>query len=94
MWNLISGRMYEDFRVHQSGRPDDLLDDLIMTFFQLERPGRGRDENDVGPVFLKLLETQGPVIQGAGQPETVFNQNFFSASVAGPHRTHLRNRGV
>ena len=62
MRNLIAGRMHKNFGVYKSGRPDDLFDNLVITSLQLEWAGCSGNKNDFGPVFLKFLEAQRPVI--------------------------------
>ena len=94
MRNLIGGRMHEYLRIQKPRRPEDLLNNLVTAFLRFKRSGRGGNKNGPRPALLEFLKTQWPIIQGAGQPETVLNQHFFSAVVARPHSFQLRNSGV
>ena len=94
MLDLISRRIYENLRVDKAGRSDYLLNHFAAASVHLERPGRCRDEDNTGPVFLKLLESKRPVIKGAGQSETVLDEDLLSAFVARPHRLDLRDSSV
>ncbi len=68
--------------VDQSGGPDDLFDDVGAV---LELPGTwgGRQQDDLAGALDELLESQGPVVHGRGQPEPVVDQGLLAGPVPG-----------
>jgi hypothetical protein len=81
-------------RVHQAGRADDLFDDLAAAHRQLVVAGRGRDVDARPQLLLPLIESQGAIVQGAGQAEPVLDQGALAAEVPGEHPAHLRHAHV
>ena len=94
MRHLSAGGMDFDYRIDQTGRADDLLDDLAAGFFEFVIGGRGGNEDRLRRAFFPLLEPERPVVERAGQPEAVLDERHFAAAVAGVHRPDLRNGHV
>ncbi len=80
-------------RVDEPGRPDDLLGD-VEALAQLERPGRGADEDDLRHLGDELVEAQRPVVEGARQPEAVVDERLLAGAVAFVHAVDLGHRHV
>jgi len=86
--NLTGG--WADFYlgINQTGRADDLLDDMVGALqFIGARGGAGID--GVAHVLLKLIESQRAVIHGRGEAEAVFNQGAFTRAVTVVHPPNL-----
>ena len=82
-----------DFRIDQACGAHQLLDDsACMGLFVLGR--RGRDEHHLAHAFFEFFKLQGPVVQGAGQAKTVFDQGGFAGAVAVVHAAQLANHDV
>ena len=83
-----------DLRIQQAGRSNDLFHDLAACLFQFVVVGRCRNVDYLIDLFFPLLELHRSIVQGAGQPEPVFNQGDFSTSITGIHRSDLRDGNV
>ena len=81
------------FGIDQAGRADDLLHNLLR-MFQFIRGGCGRGEDHLPNALLELLKHQRPIVDGAGQAETVLDQFFLAIAIAVMHGAHLRQRHV
>ena len=81
------------FRVQQAGGADDLLDHLLRDAL-LVVARRGRHVDELRDARLELVVAQGAVVEGRGQPKTVFHERDFAAAVAFVHATDLRDRHV
>ena len=81
-------------RVHQSGRPNDLLDDNAPRQTQLILPRRGGDEHHARHQAHELVVAQRPVVEGGREPEPVVHERLFAGAVAFVHRAELRQRLV
>ena len=92
--DLALGRLHHHLRVDQAGRADDLLDELALGLPHLPRArGRGQEHHLPDPLE-ELVETQRPVVGGAGQPEAVLDQDALAGGVALVHAADLRDRHV
>src|SRR5450759_796876 len=91
--HLALGRPDLHLGVDQTGRADDLFDDLGRVL-QLVRTRRGAGVDYVIYRRLELVEAQGPVIHRAGQAKTITHQHLFARPVAVVHPTHLRQGHV
>ena len=80
-----------DRRIHQAGRPDDLLDDGAAGLLQLVRSGRRGDEHHLPGPLLPLLEVQRPVVERRRQAEAVGDQDLLARAVAVIHAADLRH---
>ncbi len=74
--NLSLYRPHNDLRIEQTGRADNLLDDLTRAR-ELVFARRRRDINDLVQPLVELIEVQRTVVIGARQAEAVFDQTFF-----------------
>ena len=54
--DLADGRTHLDTRIHQAGRPDDLVDDPALRLLQLIGAGGGRDINNLVDPGAKFIE--------------------------------------
>ena len=92
--DLALGRLHHDLGVHQPGRADDLLDDVVAHPGQLVR-ARGRGQVDgLAGALEELLPAQRPVVHRARQPEAVVDQGPLARGVALEHRADLRDGDV
>src|SRR5438270_16904 len=91
--DLSLGLAHLDLRIDESGRPDDLLDD-VRGVLELVGPRRRRNVDGLIETLLELRERQRTVVERARQPETVVDQNFLARAVPEVHATHLRDRDV
>ena len=82
-----------DPRIKQTGRADDLLDNLPGAL-ALELCRSRRDIDGLPDLALELREGQRPVVERARQAEAVIDQALLAAAVAGVHRAHLRQCDV
>src|SRR5438128_529278 len=64
-------RPHLDWRIDQTGRTNDLLDDDALRFGELVRARRRRDVHDLLDALLPLFEVQRPVVERRRQPEPV-----------------------
>ena len=71
-------RLYGDGGIHQSRRPDDLLDDLSPALFQFIGAGGCGNVDDLIDLIFKLFKGERPVIEGGGQTESKFHQGFLA----------------
>ena len=81
------------FRVHQSSRPDHLLDDLAG-LLQFESRRRRRDVDGLRLQVLEFVEPQRPVVEGRRQAESILDQGLLARTVATVHAHDLRNGHV
>ena len=80
-----------NFRVEQSRRTDDLLDDIPAHFpFVLRR--RRRREDDGTDVTVEFLEPERPVVERRRKPESVFDKVLLPRLITRIHPADLRNR--
>ncbi len=90
----LTGCLAQDnFRVEQTCRADDLLDNLTG-LCKLIGPWRGADVNRLSDALLEFCEQQRSVIKRGRQPETVFNQLLFAGTVTIVHGANLRHGHV
>ena len=91
--HLIAGRTHLDLGIDQAGRADDHLHDLRA---QLALVGsrRRRNIDRLIDVLVELFEGERPVVEGAGQPEAVLDQDLLARAIAAVHAVHLRQRDV
>ena len=92
--DLALGRLDDDLGVDQPGRPDDLLDDVVLDPGQLVGTRRRRQVDRLPGALEELLPLQRPVVHRAGQPEAVVDQRPLAGHVALVHRADLRDRHV
>ncbi|GBD35403.1 hypothetical protein HRbin36_00515 [bacterium HR36] len=78
-------------RVHETCGANNLFDHLAAAFLQFIRPRSCRDKQRLMDPRFPFVETQGTVIQSAGQTETMFDQRQFPAVVTGKHTANLRD---
>ena len=78
-------------RIQQARRPDDLLHHHARRLGQLVRTRRRRDVDHLVHAVLEFLERQRPVIERAGQTETVRHQHLLARAVAVIHAVQLRD---
>ena len=74
--------------VQKARGPDDLLHDLVR-LAPLVLGGGGRDVDRLVEPLLELVELQGPVVEGAGQAEAVFDQALLPGPVPVVHGPDL-----
>ena len=84
--------LHDDLRIHQAGGPDHLLNDLTTNPAELIGARSGRQVDRLADPLDELGPTQGPVVHGTWQPETVIHQGPLAAHVTLVHRTDLRDR--
>ncbi len=83
-----------DLGIHESRRPDELLDDDPLHLVELVLAGGRRDVDRLAHVVLELLELERPVVERARQTKAVVDQRLFARAVAPVHRLNLRDRLV
>ncbi len=83
-----------DHRVQQAGGADDLRHNFAPRLFQLVGARRGRHEDHLVDSLFPFLKFQRAVVQGAGQPKSMFHQHRLATVVPRIHRSDLRYRGV
>ena len=92
--DLVFARSHFNLWVEEARRSDDLLYDHAFRFHEFE-VGRGcRDVDDLVSHLLKLLESQGAVVEGCRQAETILHKILLACAVAAIHRVQLRHRHV
>ena len=69
--DLAFHRAYLDGRIHQSRRPDDLLNDDARRLGQLVGSGSSRDTHGLIHPMLEFLEGQGAVVESRRQTEAI-----------------------
>ena len=85
-------RPHLDRRIHQPGRPDDLLDDHAAAPSPARTgPGVADTKTTCRDALLPLLEVQRPVVERRRQPEAVRDQHFLARPVAVVHAADLRH---
>src|SRR3569623_465444 len=84
---------YDDLWIDQSGRPHDLLGNLIGVR-ALVVGGRRRDEDALRTPRLEFLKFERAVVHRRGQAEAVIDQVLLARAVALVHRAPLRNRDM
>ena len=89
--DLALGRLDDDLRVDQAGRPDHLLDHVAADPLQLVRARGGRQVDGLADPLAELVPGQRPVVDRAGQPEPVLDQRPLARHVALVHRPDLRH---
>lgn len=77
-----------DHRFQEAGGPDDLLRDPLRFVSLVGARGR-RDEDHVPHVALELLEPEGAVVVGRGEPEAVVHEGLLPGAVAVVHPVEL-----
>lgn len=80
--DLPFGRLDYHFRVHQTGRPDHLLDELAAGLAELVGPRGGRQIHRLPDPVSELLPGQRTVVARRRQPETVLHQVALAGDVA------------
>ena len=85
--------LQDNFGVHQSGGPDNLLHHTISHTELVGARGSREIEFLAGPLE-ELIKPQRPVVHGAGQTETVFDQGSLARRIALIHSTNLGNSDV
>ena len=80
-------RAHLDDRVEQAGRADDLLDHHPARLGELVRPRCRRDKNHLPHASRPLLETQGSIVEGRGQPEAVRHEHLLAEAIDLVHTT-------
>ena len=85
---------FADFnlRIQQSCRTDHLLNDHTFCLCQFEIGRGGTDVDYLINLFLELFKSQGTVVEGSRQTETIFHEITLTASVASIHRIDLWHR--
>ncbi len=78
-----------DLGIDEPGGTDDLLDDPAPGFFHFVLRGRRRDIDDLVNPAVKLLEGEGPVVQGRREAEPVLHQGLFPGPVPPVHGVEL-----
>ena len=78
-------------RVEQSGRADDLLDDLLAVFVFI-RAGRGGHIDGLVHMVFELAEVERAVVQRRRQPKAELHKRLFAGLVAAVHPAYLRQR--
>ena len=58
---------------------------------ELERPGRGRDEDELRHLRQELVEAKGPVVERRREPEAVLHERLLARAVAFVHAAELRH---
>ena len=89
----MARRAHFHFRIDQTGRPDDHLDDLAR-FTDFICRGRRRHVDDLLNVRIELVEGQRPIVECRRKPEAVLDQRQLARAVAAVHPVHLRQRHV
>src|SRR6185503_10023802 len=84
-------RMHLDFRIHQTRRPDDLLDNLATRLRQFVWSRRRRNINRLPDARFELLKVQRPVVESGRQTKTVFDERAFARLVTFKHSADLWN---
>ncbi len=96
--DLALGGVDFDFGIDQTRGADDLLDDFTAGVFELVFAGCGGDEDDpartLAPECFELFEAERAVIQGAGKPEAVLDEDLLALAVAVVHRLELGDGDV
>ena len=92
--HLIARRTHEDFRVRQSGGPDQLFDHLPIASAHLIVRRRGRHVDDLADAGFEFVEIQRPVIERRRQAKAVLDQGLFARAVAPIHPSDLRHGHV
>ena len=91
--NLPLNRAHKYLRIDQTGRTNDLLDDLRRAAgFKFRRCGA--DVDCLMNALLKFLKIQRAVVIGGRQAEAVVHEALFARRIAVVHRAHLRQRDV
>ena len=91
--HLPGSGAHDDLGVKQARGPDDLLHDLAGPFPLVGRGGGGY-VNHLLDAGVKLLISQGPVVKGGGQAETVIHQHVLPGPVPRVHGANLRHGHV
>ena len=82
-----------NFRVDESGRPDDLLGASFLVLCLIPA-GSGRNVHDLVNAFFKFFERQWPVVDGGRQPEAEIYKCGLTRNVTLVHCTDLREGDV
>ena len=77
-------------RIHQAGRPDDLLHEPVG-LGQLVFAGGGGHVDGLPDALEELVPLQRTVVHGGGQPEAVVHQGALAGHVALIHGADLRD---
>ena len=78
-----------DLGIEQTGRADNLLDNLTGMLHFIRR-GRRADADELTDALLEFLKAQGAVVKGTRQAEAVGNECFLACAVAVVHGANLR----
>ena len=90
--DLVFARTHFNLGVEETRRSDDLLYDHAFRLHEFE-VGRGcRDVDDLVRHLLKLLESQGTVVEGCRQAEAILHKVLLACAVAAIHRVQLWHR--
>ncbi len=91
--DLPLGRPDDDLGIDQTGRADNLLDDLLAVLDLVRRRG-GRHEDALIDTTENLLELQRAVVARAGKAEAVLDEDVLARAVAHELAVQLRHRDV
>ena len=91
--DLSLNRANRDFRIKQSGRPDDLLHTHQFVLLLIHIRCR-RNEKHLIDLTLKFFEVQRTVVQSGRQTKSVIHQRLLTRTVARIHAADLRNRNM
>jgi hypothetical protein len=90
--DLTFRRLHHDFRVEQSGRPDDLLDELAVALPQFVGPRRRRQVDRLADPVDELVPGQRAIVDGRRQPEAEVDEVALTRHIPLVHGTDLRHR--
>jgi len=88
------GRFYDNLRIEQTCRTNNLLHDYAVAFFQFVIGGSGRDKNCLVDHLFKFVEFEGTIVQSRREAKTILDQHFLPGSVAVIHSAQLRYSDV
>ncbi len=92
--HLPLDRTHFGWRIHQSGGPDDLLDDNAAGFVQFVRARRCRHVDQLRHTRFPLLEVERAVVERGRQTEPVVDEDLLTGAIAEIHAANLRDRLV